>query len=175
MPYFQERGQKQYEYEGAKGTFQSEDLELLSRQTYTLLRELGVQAVRCRYNGGSDEGWAYLNEVVLKDTKVDVDELKHQLANSSLGDIPSLGDISEPDERLLAIARSLHRTYSPLSRPDRVQSRFDRFARELAGCLLGNPYGVGELSMKGWFHADLITGEIVDMRKRDYMNVNQYL
>lgn len=167
MPYFKERGQKKYEYEVAKARFQPQDLEPLAHQTYSVLCEIGAQSVRCSYNGGGDEGYAYLDEVVFDDRKISIHELKHQLAGNSLGDIPTSWDLSENDDIdvYARIAEILHEQYERLSRPNRVQDRFDRFARTLAGYLLGNPYGVGEFSMKGWFQADFRTGEIVDMRK----------
>ncbi len=154
MPYFKFDGQRKYEYQLAGGQFNPENLDPDSRQVFDVLRELGVRVVYCRYNGGGDEGFAELSGVKLEDTIIEFDDLKHQLADGSLG--------SKTTEYL-------RRYYSYIGEPSpeqRVEFFLDLFASELATHLLGQGYGTGEYSMKGSFRASLLTGKIIDEQEQ---------
>lgn len=154
MPYFRFPEQSQYKYELASGQFGPQDLELDSRDVFDVLAELGVTDVYCRYNGGGDEGFAHLSGVKIEDRIVEFDDLKHQLAEGSLG--------TKMSERL-------NRYYSYIGAPSkeqRVEFYLDTFADSLAIRLLGRGYGTGEYSMKGSFKANLQTGKITDEQEQ---------
>jgi len=85
MPYFKYRNKRKYEYELASGQFQSEELDLNSRQAFDILREFGAKIVHCRYNGGDDEGFAHFDKVELEDRTISLNELRQQLAVGSFG------------------------------------------------------------------------------------------
>ncbi len=106
MPYFKYRDKRKYEYELASGQFSPENLEPDSRQVFDVLHEFGAKVVYCRYNGGGDEGFAQLSGVKLEARIVEVDDLKHQLADGSLGSKTS---------------EYLHSYYSYLGEPSREQ------------------------------------------------------
>ncbi|MGD1942937.1 MAG: hypothetical protein ACFB0G_16675 [Leptolyngbyaceae cyanobacterium] len=154
MPYFRFPKQRQYKYELARGQFSPQDLDLDSHDVLDVLTELGVTSVYCRYNGGHDEGFAYLSGVKLKDEIIEFDDLKHQLAEGSLG---------------IKKSKNLNRYYSYIGSPSKeqcVEFYLDGFARFLATRLLGQGYGTGEYSMKGAFKANLKTGQITDEQEQ---------
>jgi hypothetical protein len=153
MPYFKYLGKRKYEYVLASGQLNPENLDPDSRQVFDVLREIGAQVVYCRYNGGGDEGFAQLSGVKLEDRVVEFDDLRSQLADGLLG--------SKTSEHL----HSYYRHFEP-SREQRVEFFLDLFADSLAIYLLGQGYGTGEYSMKGFFKANLVTGEIVDEQEQ---------
>lgn len=155
MPYFKYRNKRKYEYELASGQFQSEELDLNSRQAFDILREFGAKIVHCRYNGGDDEGFAHFDKVELEDRTISLNELRQQLAVGSFG--------SKTSDYLRSYQRS--RTNQP-SPEQCVDFFLELFARELAIILLGSGYGTGEYSMKGAFEANLETGEIIDQQEQ---------
>ena len=154
MPYFRLPEQRQYEYELASGQFSLQDLDPDSRDVLDVLTELGITSIYCTYNGGHDEGFAYLSVVKLEDGIIEFDDLKHQLAEGSLG---------------IKTSENLNRYYSYVGSPSkkqRVEFYLDGFARSLATRLLGQGYGTGEYSMKGAFKANLKTGQITDEQEQ---------
>jgi hypothetical protein len=149
MPYFNFFDQDQDDYEPANGQFSPDDLEPDSRQVFEILRGLGVQSVYCSYNGGYDEGFAHLDAVELGDRRLELNELKYQLATGVLGSKTS-DDLQN---------YYFNREPSP---DQRVEFYLESFASELAISLLGSNYGTGEFSIRGSFRANLLTREIMD-------------
>ena len=110
------------------------------------LRELGATAVRAKYDGGCDEGFAYLASAETADGTLSIDDL---IARWSAG-----GKVTE----LPPPAHPAH------TEEDRFRWVADEFADALARRFLGEGYGTGEYEMFGEFVADLRTGTFTDLR-----------
>jgi hypothetical protein len=134
-------------YEPARGEFDSDELTGTAKTVYQSLRKLTITAIRCRYNGGWDEGFAEFGEAVLDGTTVTAEELGRRLADGPLGNVPEEGAES----------------YSyDLSREDRAKEALDDFAFVLAAAMLGEGYGTGSYSMHGAFSVNLETCKLRD-------------
>ncbi|PAY03958.1 hypothetical protein CK489_37380 [Bradyrhizobium sp. UFLA03-84] len=114
------------------------------------LGELGVRQIYCRYDGGNDEGFAWLDSATLRDgTRIDREVLVEQLVAHKLLD------------RL--IARGVTRRYDAMSEHKQVASfMHDWLCTEFAVMLLGSGYGTGEHVLYGAFTVDFDAGTVVD-------------
>lgn len=115
-----------------------------------LLRELGVRRVYCRYDGGSDEGFAWIDHAELAGgERLDLTTVVTRLAEPAMmRRIDEAGFAERPARR---------------SAQDHVKDVLELWvATEWAAMLLGAGYGTGEHSLYGAFTADLETGTITD-------------
>lgn len=114
------------------------------------LSALGARRLYCRYDGGDDEGFAWLDHVVLeKGGPLDADATAAALVEAGV-------------ERLLREERLLE-TFVKHSAAAQLKDTVDfHLARGWASLVLGQGFGTGELSMFGAFTADLETGLIED-------------
>ena len=116
------------------------------------LRELGATAVRVQYDGGCDEGFAYLASAETAEGELSIDDL-----------IARWSDGGEANE-LPAPTRFVLLQSETTSGVDRLRWAADEFADALAQRFLGQGYGTGEYEMFGEFVADLRTGTFTDLR-----------
>ncbi|NEQ23473.1 MAG: hypothetical protein F6K28_30835 [Microcoleus sp. SIO2G3] len=137
-------------YEPASAHFQPEDLEPDSRIVFDELIRLGVKEVRCHYNGGGDEGFAYFDEAISEGGAIGQLDLERQLFNTLLAS--RRFDVSWRNDYCSSAA-------------ERVRFYLEAFAGELATKLLGGSYGTGELSIRGAFTVNLETGAIADIQE----------
>jgi len=101
------------------------------------LREVGVRRLYCRYDGGHDEGFAWLDRADMQDgRRIDTDAL-----------VRRLGDIRAQDRLLSAGV-----VWSGTSMHEVIH---DWLVLEWASMLLGGGFGTGEYSMYGAFTVDL--------------------
>lgn len=119
------------------------------------VRELGVKRLYCRYDGGNDEGFAWLESGELADGyKMDANTLVQRLSGSGLGGtLRSAGLMTSTQHRSAAQQQA-----------DIIR---DVLASELASILLGHGFGTGEYSMYGAFTADLDACTITDDPKAE--------
>ena len=106
-----------------------------------------MKVVRCRYNGGHDEGFADFDRAVLEGGAIELLELRRQLLNTPLNAI----DLSK-----------YYGGLGELSAVEQVEYCLEMFAGELANLLLIGGYGTGDFSMRGQFTVNLETGTIAD-------------
>lgn len=144
-----------HSYEPAQAQFTPEQLDENSRLVYEALQSMGVTAVRCKYDGGGDEGFAYFGEAMLGDQTLDAPQLGAQLAEGVLGQTSATPPEATAPQHLLSY-------YQNLPPVERAQAYLEDFANELATILLGDGFGTGEYSMHGSFKTDFQTGEILD-------------
>lgn len=114
------------------------------------LRELGVKQAYCRYDGGNDEGFAWLDHVRLSDgTRLDPGALASLLIAQGLG------------SRLLEEGLATADTRHPLE--TRVKNAIGSWLiSEWAALLLGSGFGTGEYQLYGAFTVDLEACTITD-------------
>jgi hypothetical protein len=115
-----------------------------------VLREIGARRAYCRYDGGNDEGFSWLDNVEMQDgARIGTDALEQRLSDVQLM------------EKLYA-AGMMKRT-DHMSEQEHLKS-FVRYSLcdEWATMLLGSGYGTGEYSMYGAFTVDLEACTISD-------------
>src|SRR5262245_28373791 len=119
------------------------------------LREIGARRLYCRYDGGNDEGFAWLDHAELRSgERLEAKALAARLAGTQLL------------ERL-ADAR-LGRHQQGWTRTSNVHGAMAvTLVPELAGRLLGPGYGTGSFCMYGAFTVDLDTCTIADDRNAE--------
>ena len=111
------------------------------------MRDHGVRRVYCRYDGGHDEGFAWLESVEMEDgSRVNADAFIERLTDGRLQD--AIGEVRTMPGGV---------TMSDLQENIRRE-----LADEWATMLLGRGYGTGEYSMYGAFTVDLVACTIVD-------------
>jgi hypothetical protein len=118
------------------------------------LREIGVRRVYCRYDGGEDEGFAWIDHAELRSgERLAPDQLYARLARTRL-------------PRNLIDARLWRRHgWWAATQLGRFADLY--FALELAAKLLGGGYGDGPLLLYGAFTVDLDACTITDDRNAD--------
>jgi hypothetical protein len=119
------------------GRDEPEELGELVAVLVPAMRALGIVSVYCRYDGGNDEGFAWIDSATLVDGSV----------------------IDEPTLRAGLVAAGAH---VQLAEADTVYALRHDLADAWASLLLGRGYGTGEYVMYGAFTADLLTGELTD-------------
>jgi len=115
------------------------------------LRDLGVVSLRCRYDGGYDEGFAWLHEATLADgTTLDPDALAARL-------------LADPGtkQRLDSAKIQAFENRTPTQKKLAFAIAND-LCLDWAVALLGRGYGTGEFAMYGMFTVDLRTNTITD-------------
>ena len=114
------------------------------------LREVGVRRLYCRYDGGNDEGFAWLDRAETRDgRRLNIDRLIRKLSGA----------------RIMGKLCAAGMAGGGLGLTDRRQLRAiirDWLVREWAGMLLGHGFGTGEYSMYGAFTVDLEACTITD-------------
>jgi hypothetical protein len=119
------------------------------------LREIGGRRVYCRYDGGNDEGFAWLDSVETGDgERLGVDVVVQRLFDIQVKDKLYAADLMENDAQM----------------SDREQLyglvRYG-MPTDWATMLLGSGYGTGEFWMYGAFTVDLVACTITDDRHAD--------
>ena len=124
------------------------------------LRELGVQRLYCRYDGGNDEGFAWLDSAALREgTRIDADALAQRLTEQKFLD------------RL--VDHGVMKRVDGASERDQVASFVrDWLCTEWATLLLGRGFGTGEYVMYGAFAVDLDRCTVIDDPKADPVTSN---
>ena len=129
------------------------------------LRKTGVRRVYCRYDGGNDEGFAWLDSVEMQDGE--------RIAAAALP--PRLRDARFFDRlRAARVLRQSNMIYDnprfdigSLPDPQKLDHIFRDLCNEWATMLVGEGFGTGEYSMYGAFTVDLETRAITDDRSAD--------
>lgn len=121
------------------------------------LKEAGVSVVECTYDGGNDEGFAYLAQATLGNEVIAGGDLARRLVNSHLADVEfdPYGFLHNNPEHL-----ALQEQRSP---DERVANWLEAFSEVVACCLLGEGFGTGEFAMEGRFRVNLETGDVADL------------
>jgi hypothetical protein len=126
---------------------------------FSELREAGVQRLYCRYDGGNDEGWSWLDGAEMTDgARLDAGAVSGRLTDAGLLDRIYAAGIMRRSADM-----SAHFTDRELVR----QFLDDWLVDEWAIMLLGDSYGTGEYSMYGAFTVDLEACTITDDRHAD--------
>jgi hypothetical protein len=103
------------------------------------LRDMGVRRVYCRYDGGNDEGFSWLDSFEMRSgERIDTDTLVKRLPDQLRHALHSAGLTDSPGEALGLLCS------------------------EWAALLLGASFGTGEYSMYGAFTVDLEACAIAD-------------
>ena len=121
----------------------------------TGLREIGARRAYCRYDGGNDEGFAWLDHVEMKTgERLSPEEIGRRLAESNLlerlvaANLMWSDSLQAPEEAVRSIVR-------------------DTLAVEYAVMLLGKGFGTGPYFMYGAFTVDLDACTILDDRNAE--------
>ena len=116
-----------------------------------VLKELGVRRIYCRYDGGNDEGFAWLESMELRDgARIDGDARRDVQAQALLQATDRVKDSGAvTDEAFLA------------------NPGCGWLCDEWAMMLLGDSFGTGEYSMYGAFTVDLDACTISDDSNAD--------
>lgn len=114
------------------------------------LREIGGWRAYCRYDGGHDEGFAWLDSIELRDgARIDTDEVVQQLCDIQVLDRLRAADLFNSSEGV--------------SDQEQLSNHILHWlCNDWAGMLLGGSYGTGEYSMFGAFTVDLAACTIAD-------------
>jgi hypothetical protein len=127
-----------------------------------IMRQRGLVALDCHYDGGSDEGFSYFDSATTVDGKLTQAEVLQRLKGTRLSE-PEF--VAAPanlwrtvEDREGWVARRAGRTEE-----QRIEEWLDQVVEFLAVALLGEGYGTGDYAMVGRFHVDLQTGEITDL------------
>jgi len=127
--------------------------------TVSELRKAGVQRLYCRYDGGNDEGFSWLDRAEMTDgARLDAGAISGRLTDAGLLDRICAAGIMRPSADM-----SAHFSDRELLR----QFLDDWLVDEWAIMLLGGSYGTGEYSIYGAFSVDLEACTITDDRNAD--------
>ena len=110
------------------------------------LKELGVRRIYCRYDGGNDEGFAWLDSMEMRDGT--------RLAGDARLDLQKQAD--------LRAAAAVKRAGAVTDEAFLAYLSCGWLCHEWASILLGNSYGTGEYCMYGAFTVDLDACTISD-------------
>jgi hypothetical protein len=127
--------------------------------TASELRKAGVRRLYCRYDGGNDEGFSWLDRAEMTDgVQLDAGAISGRLTDAGLLDRICAAGILRPSAEMSA----------PCSDRERVRQFFDDWLVDLwATMLLGDSYGAGEYSMYGAYTVDFEACTITDDRNAD--------
>lgn len=115
-----------------------------------VLKEIGGVRVRCAYDGGNDEGFAWFQSLKTADGTGSKEETIARLVKAGLVDKLRAGGL-------------LHEsTQHPTSDEQHVESILEDLASEWGVLLLGYGFGTGAYQMYGAFEVDLVAGTITD-------------
>jgi hypothetical protein len=144
------------------------------------LRMVGARRIYCRYDGGNDEGFCWLDHIEMQDgARVSTSALTRRLLDARLLDdlmaaglLPfddTLYDLSENtghrlSENARRLAKDARYRYDASSDREKVNRAIEDLSGECACMLLGNRYGTGEHVMYGAFTVDLEACTITDDR-----------
>ena len=116
-----------------------------------VLRRAGAAQIYCRYDGGNDEGFAWISHAIANDgQKISVETLCDFIAKSpefSAGLAAALAYPNDTRTEIEVIREALD---------------FHLCAELWASWLLGSGYGTGEYQMYGAFIVDLVAGSVED-------------
>jgi hypothetical protein len=125
------------------------------------LREIGVRCLYVRYDGGNDEGFAWLDHVELRSGE----RLAHDEAGARLDGTELRARLIDAD--LWSAQRDVNlQHYAPRHR-SLGRIALDEIAIEFASRLLGRGYGTGPFWLYGAFTADLDACTIADDRNAE--------
>ncbi|MFL5243090.1 MAG: hypothetical protein ACJ8FY_13360 [Gemmataceae bacterium] len=166
MPYlntsFDEEGESDnageyYEPAQTKASFASADDWL--REMHQCLVDLGYQSIILRYDGGNDEGFAYFHGAERPDgSTADTTTVARQLLSRP---VARHANPTPDDDGRLQVGNIVLR--EPGTANLRMGCLMDDFADHAASALLGEGYGTGEFTLRGWFRWNLNTGEAIDL------------
>jgi len=127
-----------------------------------ILKSVGFISLECHYDGGQDEGWAFLDWGVTESTKLNPKQVGELLRGSPLGDAQFNSyedyEVGKSDERQLEITAVMNPSVDEC-----IQDNLDDFLMNISTVLLGEGYGTGDYYMAGQFRVDLKNGEIIDV------------
>lgn len=115
-----------------------------------VLKEIGAVSIRCAYDGGNDEGFAWFQSVKTADGTWTKDETIFHLVKAGLV------------EKLRSAELLYESPEHPRSDRDQIESTLEDLASEWGMLLLGGSFGTGAYQMYGAFEVDLIAGTIID-------------
>jgi len=119
------------------------------------LREIGGRRVYCRYDGGNDEGFAWLDSIETGDGKrIGADEIVQRLFDIQVKDKLYAAELMRNDVHM-SDQEQLYETI-----------RYG-MPTDWATMLLGRGYGTGEFWMYGAFTVDLVACTITDDPRAD--------
>jgi hypothetical protein len=119
---------------------------------YDALVAIGATAVRVRYDGGGDEGYAHVESVRVGDVERPAAEV-----------VAKLGADREVEARAGTVRPTLGSHYlEGLSGVPLAEALLDRLAFRIAVSLVGGGFGVGVSSIYGAAWADLETFDVTD-------------
>jgi hypothetical protein len=142
----------EFKYEPAEAKFTPHDLEARTLIVFSALKDLGITEMEISYDGGYDEGFAYLDSFFAKGTEKSFDEI-----SATLSQMPVIAAT-----RKAAQAESHQDWLAKYDDAGIAKYLLDDLAHELAAKLLGDGYGTGEYELYGSFRADLLTGKMID-------------
>jgi hypothetical protein len=121
------------------------------------LRSLGVQSAYCRYDGGNDEGFAWLDHYELQDgQRLEESVVVQRLYEMKLHDqLHAAGFVDHPNSITRGDEFAWLRMFA------------ESLSNEWASLLLGETYGTGEYSMYGAFTVDFNACIITDDPRAD--------
>jgi hypothetical protein len=134
---------------------QQQDRQQLFAIAIPELRASGARRVYCRYDGGNDEGFSWLDGIEMQDgARITGAALAQRLQEGPLLD------------KLIA-ADMLNRDVGQSAQQQLQDVMSDWLCAEWATMLLGEDFGTGEYSMYGAFTVDLDACTIIDDRNAD--------
>ncbi len=150
-------------YEAAEAVFNFEQADELVRLVRRELLEKGFSEVRCHYDGGYDEGFAYFDEAVCNGSIFSSDELTELLSDGPLPE--AAGAMYHNESYPEAVRRQMMERFEAMPKKQRVANALEEFVIALANELLGEGFGTGEYELRGRFQVDLASGQVVDIEE----------
>ena len=147
----------EFEYRPASATFAPRQLGAVARVVLDALRAAGATALRVRYDGGGDEGFAYPDAV-----RFGAGELRPAALVQGQLATPALVAAVRDAAGRASMWGNATAMYAKASENKVAGYALDELAYELSTRLLGDGYGTGEYELYGAFEADLTTGAIED-------------
>jgi hypothetical protein len=120
------------------------------------LRQIGGRRIYCRYDGGNDEGFAWVDSLALQDgQRIDLDTVAQRLHDAEVHRVLRSVGVEPKDP------------FSPTASGDLLERGalkyfVETLCHEWATMLLGRSFGTGEYSMYGAFTVDLETCIVTD-------------
>ena len=149
-------------YETAETTVDFAKADEWARKVRDVLIGHGYTVVYVTYDGGYDEGFANLEAAGDGASLPRAEQLADELAEAIADEV---GLIHAPPGLPQAIRQEMERRQRDEPPADRVRQLLDDLADFLATQLLGESFGVGEVTMRGRLRCDLTTGHAEDVEE----------
>lgn len=148
-------------YEPADTAFDAGNCSAVTKVLWDVLVGKGFTAMRCHYDGGYDEGFAYFDHAEANGVAFTAGELGELLADTPVPEAALLvyDDPAYPED----VRQRMREQQAARTPAQRVADALEELAYETASQLLGEGFGTGEYSLRGQYRVELNARRIVDL------------